>query len=383
MKAILILLLTLFSSIYCASIPRVKTEISGSFEDSERLRTHIVENLLQEEDKLLSSDSERDILSIIFRENVLVHAETDFLIRLYDVEMRCNEILPGRKRDILNALINKIQTSDFDSITKALFYAYTNNFEYAMTMIIKTISDNFESILKYIVDSENFSEDFIEYVQCFKAKLSLDTDYVLINYADLIEAPRPFISMYDFKHIKAENRLPAAIRHITDISVSDDQVTSSFIKKNVIDRFDLETILILHEIEMMDNLHIHDTEGVIENHLNCKIYFERNDNMAKLALQMYVQGYFAALKLIIDKKFSFKSPFSSPLWFQDLIWLFNYAAENNFPEEFYPKVLSLAKPSAVRRYVSKSGIQQVSNISAIEINDINFNDEDLENIYFN
>jgi len=106
----------------------------------------------------------------------------------------------------------------------------------------------------------------------------------------------------------------------------------------------------------MDGLHLHDTKGVIENYLKRVLLFETNNEMAKLAHQMHINSYFNALKIIIDEKFSYESPLKNPFWFQDLFSLFKYASENYFPGAFQLKVMQLAKPCAIRHYVSKMGL---------------------------
>lgn len=52
------------------------------------------------------------------------------------------------------------------------------------------------------------------------------------------------------------------------------------------------------------------------------------------------------------------------------MWLFQYASGHFYPEEFYAKVLALAKPAAVRRYVSRSGIEYVENDENLQVIDL-------------
>lgn len=384
MKFAFFLLLNFLGSLHGASIiEEGESDAWNSIEIDSLVSAAIKHNLAQEYD-LTTSDRERDILSVIFRENVLVLSDTDFLIRLYETEMRGNQVLPGRKREIESALRRKMRTDNLQEITTALVYAHTNGFEHAFNLIIETISYRLNGVLDYIKELDQFSEDFIRDLNIYGAKFIKNSEYVLVTDSDLTVMTRPHISIEDFMDLNADARLPAVIRFVTEINVSDDEVTSFFIKNYVLNRFDLSTILILYQIEMMDAYHTHDTEGVIEKHLKHKVFVESNENMAKLALQMFVEGYDSALKLIIDEKFSFMSPFASPLWFKDLLWLFNFASENYFPEEFYAKVISLAKPCVVRRYVSRLGIEHIASLSKMKImGDINFEDEDIKVVNFN
>lgn len=393
MKFALFLLLTFVSSLHGAEIAEERT--TDLWKESP-VSAAIKHNLLQEYD-LLTSDGERDILSVLFRENVLVLSDTDFLIRLYETEMRGKTILPGRKREIENALRKKIERDHLEAIAIDLAYAHSNGFEHAFILIIETISDRFGIFLDYISGLDGFSENCIQDLKIYRARFTKpeededtdrfsedsDADYVFVTDSDLAVTKRPRILVSDFMDLSSNSRLPAVIRYITEIDFRDKEVTSSFIRNNVIDRFDLSTVLTLYQVEMMDNYHTHDTEGVIEKHLKHKSFVEGNEIMARLALQMFVEGHDTALKLIIDEKFSYMSPFTHPLWFKDLLWLFTFASENHFPEYFFTKVLSIAKPSVVRRYVSRIGIENISAVPTFEeISDVDFEDEDIKVVNF-
>ena len=198
----------------------------------------------------------------------------------------------------------------------------------------------------------------------------------LLTYSDWKKEDRPNISLEVFKSLSVEYRLPAYIRYITNIPVSNDQVVSRFIKENVLNHLDLTKIFVLYEIEMMDVLHSHDTEAVIESHLKTKIFSESNENMADLAFKLFDEGYDKALKLVIDRKFSYNNIY----FFKDLFWLLNYAKENYFPEEFNQKVLSFDKSSVVRKYVDKSRNQIIA--SEPNLNEIEFIEYDTEELDF-
>lgn len=381
MKVALVLFLTFLCGWNCALLNEKGTEISSSSKND--LTKAIMENMLKEEELLLS-DGKKDILSVIFDENVLKHSGTEFLIRLFDTEMRGIEILPGRKREIETALREKIrQVKGFEEILSLLSYAYTNQFKHALFLIVDTVNEQtFNNLMNYL---KYLDFTFYEHLKAVKSNLEKDTEsdsddeYDKIDDSIWKEEDRPIISIEVFKELTNEYRLPAYIRYITNLPVSNDQVNSKFIKENVLSQFDLGIICVLYELEMMDNLHTHDTEAVIESHLKKSIFYDSNENMANLAWQLHNEGYDKALKLLLDQKFSYKSPISNAWWFQDLSWLFNYGKEHYFADGFYQKVLSLAKPSAVRRYVSKVGnnITEPSKILDI-INDINNLDDDEE-----
>ena len=235
--------------------------------------------------------------------------------------------------------------------------------------------NNYLNYMKY-VDFNSY-----EHFKSCESKLDKYLDSDSESEYDIIdsvwkEEDRPDISIEVFKSLSVENRLPAYIRYITNIPVSNNQVVSRFIKENVLNHLDLTKIFVLYEIEMMDVLHSHDTEAVIESHLKTKIFSESNENMADLAFKLFDEGYDKALKLVIDRKFSYNNIY----FFKDLFWLLNYAKENYFPEEFNQKVLSFDKSSVVRKYVDKSRNQIIA--SEPNLNEIEFIEYDTEELDF-
>ena len=373
MKKALVLILTFLSYIQCALIDRSRSEIPSLKED---LTTVLKENILKEKE-LPSSDNKKNIISNIFDQNVLKHVDRDLLIRLFDTEMQGKEILPGRKREIEKVLREKIEKiEDFEEILSLLSSVYINQYKHALNLIIESLADDkFKTVMNYI---KYLDFDFYEHLKSCKSKLKKssnsdsDSEYEIVDYSDWKKEDRPNISLEVFKSLSVEYRLPAYIRYITNIPVSNDQVVSRFIKDKVLSNLDLAKIFVLYEIEMMDVLHSHDTEAVIESHLKTKIFSESNENMADLAFKLFDEGYDKALKLVIDRKFSYKLPITIPVWFQDLFWLLNYSKENNFTDEFREKVLSLARPSVVRKYVAKSRNQIIApepNLNEIEFNE--------------
>jgi hypothetical protein len=356
MWIVLLIFLTILSCLRSASITdNIKEKISSSDED---LTDSMMKNLLKEEELLLS-DEKKDILSILFDQNVLKHTETDFLIRLYDAEMHGLQILRGRKREIENVLMEKIrQIQDLEEILNFLSYAYTNRCENSLLLIIESVSEpKFDIIMKNL---KYLDFSFYEHLKSCKSNLKKDPDSD--SEYDIVESPvwkeedRPFISFKVFKNLTKDYRLPAYIRYVTNMPFNNDQVNSQFIKDNVLNRFELRIIFDLYELEIMDIFHSHDSEAVIESYLKTKIFNESNENMADITGQLFVEELDQSLKLVIDRKFSYKSAISilNQFPFQDLYWLFNYAEANNFMEGFYQKVLSLAKPSVVRLYLSKA-----------------------------
>ena len=369
MKSIYILFLVFLCGRKCASSSGKGEKLFSSIED---LNFSLNGNLIRAGE----ASVKRDILSIMFSENVLKHMETDFLVRLYDSEMKGHVILPGRKREIESVLSEKS--------LDLLYYAYENRYEHSLSLIIGTISSqNFKKIISYIKYLDFKFYDHLEVCR-FKMEngiddgLESDEEFKIIEESLWCEEDRPFISLEIFKSLSNEFRLPAFIRYTVNMPISDEQVYSRFIKKFVLNRLELGEIFALYEMEMMDIFHMHDKEAVIETHLKNVILFQGNESMAIWTRELFNQGHDKALKLIIDRKFSYESPFSNAWWFQDLFWLFNYAKDNGFPKDFYSKVLSLAEPSAVRRYVSKAG----STIPDTKPNlqEFQANDEDNEDI---
>ena len=378
MKKVTVLVLTFLSCFSCAPIDEIISELPSLNED---LTTAVKENILKEEE-LPSSDSKRNIFSIIFGENVLIHADTDFLIRLFNTEMQGKEILPGRKKEIETVLSEKIEKiEDFEAILSVLSYVYINQYKHALNLIIESLADDkFKTVMNYI---KYLDFDFYEHLKSCKSKLKKssnsdsDSEYEIVDYSDWKKEDRPNISLEVFKSLSVEYRLPAYIRYITNIPVSNDQVVSRFIKDKVLSNLDLAKIFVLYEIEMMDILHSHDIEAVIESHLKTKMFSESNENMADLAFKLFNEGHEKALKLVIDQKFSYSWQISNIFQFKDLFWLLNYSKDKKFPEVFHQKVLSLASPSVVRKYVVKSKNQKIVAKKLIE-----YVDEDFEELEF-
>jgi transcriptional regulator CtsR len=354
MRIVLVTFLTILSCLRSASITDNITEVISS--SNEDLTQSMMKNVLEEEELLLS-DEKKDILSILFDENVLKHTETDFLIRLYDAEMQGKQILRGRKREIGNVLREKIrQIQDLEEILNFLSYAYTNRCENALLLIIESADESKFDIIMKNLKYLDFS--FYEHLKSCKSNMKKgpdsDSDYYFVESPVWKEEERPFIPFEVFKNLTKEYRLPAYIRYITNMPFSNDQVNSQFIRDNVLNRFELSIIFDLYELEMMDTFHSHDTKAVIESYLKTKIFNSSNENMADIAAQLFAEELDQSLKLVIDQKFCYKSAILNQFRFQDLYWLFNYAEANCFMEGFYHKVLSLAKPAVVRRYLSKA-----------------------------
>lgn len=275
------------------------------------------------------------------------HSET--LVRFYE------GALEG-KEQLRQALMSHVQLKSNEAVISVLSYCYLNQYRQAFLAVVEAAHCRLPEIITLIEDLGSYTEEFVSDVKSFCSKLGDDSDYVFVEPSDWTFTSRPFLSIDDFMNLEPHRRLPAAVRQILEIPVMDCQVTSSFITNNVLNRFDLRTILVLYEIEMMDILHLHDTKGVIESYLKRAILFENNIEMAKLAHQMYINFCFHALKIIVDEKFSYESPLKNPFWFQDLYSLFKFATDNFIPGDFQNKVMQLAKPSAIRHYVAKTGL---------------------------
>lgn len=275
------------------------------------------------------------------------HTET--LIRFY-------EGAKDGKEQLRQVLMSNVQEKGNEEVISALSYCHLNQYRQAFLAIIEVVFRRFPEIITTIEDLGCYSEEFIHDLKCFCTKLGDDSDYVFVEPSDWTFTTRPYLSIDDYMHLDPHCRLPAAVRQILEIPVRDSQVTSSFITNNVLKRFDLRTILVLYEIEMMDMMHLHDADGVMESHLKRVIIFESNTEMAKLAHQMYINACFNSLKLIVDEKFSYESPLKHPFWFQDLFSLFKFAGEHFFPGNFQETVMRLAKPSAIRHYNKKIGL---------------------------
>ena len=296
--------------------------------------------------RILVSEADTEIKNI----DVCDKFDTEVLIRFYE------GALEG-KDQLKEVLMTHIKTKSDEEIIDALFHTYLNLYTQSYLAIIESIQSRLQQVVGILEGSDDFPVEFIQDLKQFCTQFGNDDDYVFINHFDANISRRPFLDISEFIHLDPHLRLPAAVRKVLDIPVADHQVTSKFIKNNVLsNNFDLWTILVIYEIEMMDGLHLHDTKGVIENYLKRVLLFETNNEMAKLAHQMHINSYFNALKIIIDEKFSYESPLKNPFWFQDLFSLFKYASENYFPGAFQLKVMQLAKPCAIRHYVSKMGL---------------------------
>lgn len=275
---------------------------------------------------------------------------SETLIRLYEGATE------GREQ-LKEVLMEQIKSKSNDEIVEALYYSYINGYPQAYLAIIESIQVRLKDVVEVFESVDIYPKEFLEDLKRFCTEFGTDEDYIFIENFDIDATRRPFLDINEFMHLEAHLRLPAAIRKILELPVADNDVTSNFIANNVLaNRFDLWTILVLYEIEMMDVLHLHDTKGVIERYLKRVILFEKNEEMAKLAHQMYINSYFHALKMIIDEKFSYESPLKNPFWFQDLYFLFQYAKDNYFSASFNLKVIELSKPCAIRYYVSKVGL---------------------------
>ena len=286
---------------------------------------------------------EQDILSRLFDERVLELTETDFLIRLSETEMRGFSILSDRKEDILRALTTQIRGKTLEEVIDALVYAFNRKYLLAFEFMIKMIP-SLDEIIEASKLRDGISSEFIEELEFHQ---SLD-EYVQVSNEELEIDPS------EFEHLPPQDRLPAVIKKLVGAPTDDDSnVDSKFLTDFFIGKFNLRTNFIIYEIEMMDKHHVHDRKGVIESYLKGKMFMETNGNMAQMALEMFSIGCFSSLKFIIDKKFSFESPFSKPLWFQDLSFLMDYASSNQFPKDFFSKVIDLANPSVMRRYADK------------------------------
>lgn len=281
--------------------------------------------------------------------NDKINTESEVLIRFYE------RALEG-KAQLKDVLMVHMKSNSDEKIISALYYTYRERYMQAYLAIIESIKSRLQLVIDVIEESDSYPEEFIEDLKRFCTEFDSDDDYVFITHSDANTMRRPFLEVSEFMHLDPHLRFPAAVRKILDIPVADSQIDSSFIRNNILaNNFDLWTILVLHEIEMMDGFHLHDSKGVIESHLKWVISFETNEEMAKIAHQMYINSYFEAVKFIIDKKFSYDSPLKDPFWFQDLYSLFKYAHENHFPADFQLKVMKLARSCAMRHYVSKMG----------------------------
>lgn len=237
---------------------------------------------------------------------------SETLIRLYEGATEGREHLK-------EVLMEQIKSKSNDEIVEALYYSYINGYQQAYLAIIESIQNRLKDAVETFEGDDIYPKEFLEDLKRFCTEFGTDEDYIFIENFDINATKRPFLDINEFMHLEAHLRLPAAVRKITELSVADNEITSKFITNNVLaNHFDLWTILVLYEIEMMDVLHLHDTKGVIERYLKRVILFEKNEEMAKLAHQMYINSYFHALKIIIDEKFSYESPLKNPFWFQDL-----------------------------------------------------------------
>ena len=284
----------------------------------------------------------------MFSESVLEKMETDFLIRLSEAELRGFTILPERREEIKRALTTKIRKKSIEEAVAALIYAFEGKYTTAFEFIVNM----FPSIGMLIEVSKRLgaSEAFIEELEFQK---TLKTDYINVSNAEFD------IDLREFEHLAPEQRFPAVIEKLVGVSAKDSIIDSKFLKDYFIGKFDLRTTLIVYEIEMMDRLHQHDSKGLIERSLKWQCFVNSNEVMAQMAIEMYAKGCFSALKFIIDNKFSYCSPFSNPIWFQDLSYLFKYANAMHVSKDFYDKVLALASPTAIRKYTEKIGMDKI------------------------
>lgn len=314
---------------------------------------------------------DRCIISFMFNENTLRHTETDFLVRLCEAEIRKpGSVLPGRNREIKNALIRKIEGLSDAEVAEALLYAFSNDFFSVLNVLLRSVSNRLPGIIDSLNCSENLKcEEFLEVLQMVRTRLngdcavgssessdgSSDDGFELINQSDMVVEIYETVKSILSENLPANRLLPAVLRiYLNNPDLQDSQVKSKFLKHNILNgTCDIRVALALYEVEMRDYLHTHDRRGIIERRLKESINKAPKDSMVLLALEMYENQFWNALKLIIDVKFSGKPWLKNPILFFDIAHLFKRAEELGYqvPEGFYGKVLELASPEAARRYI--------------------------------
>lgn len=178
-------------------------------------------------------------------------------------------------------------------------------------------------------------------------------EYVIIDPTQVRRfSSRPVLAKTDFDFLDEKLRFPTAIRHIWnyDPAPANHVINSKFIRNQIINGYDLNTLMTLYELEMMNPTHSYDKDRALENYLVQAVRTENNEDMANLAIEMWAMENWAALKLIIDVKFSHESPFDAPILFKDLKYLMYQALRKHVPSDFCEKVLELASPRARDRY---------------------------------
>lgn len=341
------------------------------------------------------------ILSVMFNENSLKYFETDFLVRLYEAEMRkTDSVLPGRKREIKNALISKIQESSDAETAHALFYAFSEKFFLVFDLMIRTFSDRIPEIIDLLEFSQKpHLKELAQVLQMAKARLngddsfessegSDDSSFEMIKHSSAVEEIYKTVKLVSAVNFTPQKRLPAVLRiHLNDPNLQDSEVDSKFLKRNIFSgtgAVDLNLALALYEVEMMDILHAHDRRGVIEKQLKKLLRRKSNEPMIRLALEMYENGFWNALKLIIDVKFSRQPWLKNPIFLYDLAALFKRAEELEFPQGFYEKILELASPDAVRRYMTRTGSSEPESVADYEevddVDGVSEEDQDVNDL---
>lgn len=346
------------------------------------------------------------ILSVMFNENSLKYFEADFLVRLYEAEMRrTDSVLPGRKREIKNALISKIQESSDAETAHALFYAFSEKFFLVFDLMIRTFSDRIPEIIDLLEFSQKpHLKELAQVLQMAKARLngddsfessegSDDSSFEMIKHSSAVEEIYKTVKLVSAVNFTPQKRLPAVLRiHLNDPNLQDSEVDSKFLKRIIFSgtgAVDLNLALALYEVEMMDILHAHDRRGVIEKQLKKLLRRKSNEPMIRLALEMYENRFWNALKLIIDVKFSRQPWLKNPIFLYDLAALFKRAEELEFPQGFYEKILELASPDAVRRYMTRTGSSEPESIADYEevddvdgVSEEDQDDNDLETLEY-